>query len=104
MRVALISDIHGNHVALDAVLADIDGAGVDQVICLGDVATLGPQPKEVVQKVRDLGCPCILGNHDAFLLDTALVHGYTGESDIVRAVDWARSQLTEEDLDFVKTF
>ena len=73
MRVALISDLHANLVAIQAVLADIQRVGVDQIFCLGDVATLGPAPGAVLQLLRDLRCPCILGNHDAFLLDAALI-------------------------------
>ena len=68
MRVALISDIHGNSVSLEAVLADIERENVDQIICLGDISTLGPKPVEVMDRIRDLGCECILGNHDFFLL------------------------------------
>lgn len=68
MRVALISDIHANEVALQAVLDDIARVGVDQIVCLGDVATLGPRPGATIQTLRDLACPCIQGNHDAFLL------------------------------------
>ena len=45
MRIALISDLHANEVALAAVLADIARVGVDQIVCLGDVATLGPHPE-----------------------------------------------------------
>ena len=48
MRIAIISDIHGNLVALDAVLDDIARARVDRIVCLGDVAAFGPQPAEVV--------------------------------------------------------
>jgi predicted phosphodiesterase len=48
-RIALISDIHANEVALRAVLAEIRRTGVDQVICLGDVATLGPRPNAVIE-------------------------------------------------------
>ena len=44
MRLGLIADIHGNLVALDAVLAALTAARVDEVVCLGDVAALGPQP------------------------------------------------------------
>ena len=65
MRIALISDLHGNAVALEAVLAHADRMGVDETICLGDVATLGPRPREVVGMLRDRGCRCILGNHDS---------------------------------------
>ncbi|WP_437755342.1 metallophosphoesterase family protein [Sorangium sp. So ce1389] len=104
MRIALISDIHGNEVALRAVMASIQAAGVDQVICLGDVATLGPRPVAILDMLRELGCPCILGNHDDFMLDPGLIRTYTEASIVVDAVDWCRDQLSEEDLAFLRTF
>jgi predicted phosphodiesterase len=104
MRVALISDIHGNEVALQAVLRSIERVGVDQVVCLGDVATLGPRPGAILQMLRDLGCPCILGNHDDFMLDPQLIHTYTEAPVVVEAVDWCRAQLSQEDLAFLRTF
>jgi putative phosphoesterase len=67
VRVALIADIHGNLVALDAVLADLAGESIDRLVCLGDVAATGPQPREVVARLRGLGCPVVMGNADAFL-------------------------------------
>ena len=69
MRVALISDIHGNEVALRAVLEEIESEGIEQIVCLGDVATLGPRPGRVIDLIEGLDCPCIMGNHDEFLLD-----------------------------------
>src|SRR5258708_31692588 len=72
MRVALISDIHGNCVALEAVLADIERAGVDQVVCLGDVAATGPQPHAVIERLRATGCPVVMGNADVWLLNPQL--------------------------------
>lgn len=69
MRTALVSDVHGNAVALEAVLADLDAEPVDQVVALGDMAQGGPQPAEVVDRVAALGWPVVLGNADAFLLD-----------------------------------
>ena len=48
MRLALISDLHGNELALDVILADAQGAGFDQLVCLGDVATLGPRPGKIL--------------------------------------------------------
>lgn len=57
MRVAVFSDIHGNAVALDAVLADIAARGADALLCLGDAVQGGPQPVEVVARLRALGCP-----------------------------------------------
>ncbi len=104
MRIALISDIHGNEIALKAVVSDIEQVGVDQIVCLGDVATLGPLPSSVIQRLRDLDCSCILGNHDAFMLDRDLIHTYTEAPVIVDAVDWCRDQLSKEDLDFIQTF
>jgi predicted phosphodiesterase len=104
MRVALISDLHGNEAALDAVLKDIERAAADQILCLGDVATLGPRPQAVLRTLRELGCPCILGNHDEFLLAPELLQKYTEAPIIVAAVDWCRSRLSADDLEFLRTF
>jgi putative phosphoesterase len=104
MRIALISDIHANEVALHAVLDDMEQVGVDRMACLGDVATLGPAPGAVLQTLQALGCPCIMGNHDAFLLDPPLIHTYTESPRVIAAVDWCRSQLSGKALDFVRTF
>jgi putative phosphoesterase len=67
MRLGLISDLHGNPLALEAVLTELSAAGVDELVCLGDVAP-GPQPAETVRRVRELDCPVVLGNWDAWLL------------------------------------
>lgn len=64
MRIALFSDIHSNFHALEAVLADIARRGADRLVCLGDITLKGPLPKECVDRVRDLGCPVVLGNAD----------------------------------------
>ena len=64
MRIALISDIHSNYHALEAVLTDVAGRGVDRIICLGDLTLKGPLPKECVDRIRDLDCPVVLGNAD----------------------------------------
>jgi putative phosphoesterase len=104
VRIALISDLHANEVALDAVLADITRLGVDRIVCLGDVATLGPRPSQILARLQDLGCPCILGNHDEFLLDADLIRGYTEAPIIVDSVDWCRAGLSAGELGFVGTF
>src|SRR3954451_10625351 len=98
MRVALVSDLHGNELALDAVLADARGAGYDQLVCLGDVATLGPRPDAVLWRLRDLGCPCVLGNHDEFMLDPALIRSYTEHPLVVSSVDATREVLSAESM------
>jgi len=68
MRLALVSDIHGNSIALEAVLRQLSTQNVTQLICLGDVASTGPQPTEVIKRLREIGCPVVMGNMDAWLL------------------------------------
>jgi len=104
MRIALISDLHGNEFALNAVLADVARTGVDQIVCLGDVATLGPRPREVLERLAELRCICILGNHDEFMLDEHLIRSYSEIPIIVEAVDWCRAQLSSADLAFIASF
>lgn len=104
MRIALISDIHGNDIALEAVLKDIKQSSVDQIFFLGDIATLGPNPCRAIEILRELNCTCIMGNHDAFMLSPGLIQKYTGEPVILDAVDWCRHQLAEPDLEFIGSF
>lgn len=104
MRLALVSDLHGNELALEAVLADARRAGYDQLVCLGDVATLGPRPGAVLSRLRDLGCPCILGNHDEFMLDAPLVRSYSEFPVVVASVDATREALSADELAFIGTF
>ena len=67
MRIALLSDIHGNLIALEAVLADLRSQGpFDQIVVGGDLVWAGPWPAEVVDAVRGLGAAVIQGNTDAF--------------------------------------
>ena len=61
VRLAVLSDIHGNFRALEAVLADLRDQRVEEFVCLGDVV-LGPQPTETLGRVRALGCPVVMGN------------------------------------------
>ena len=67
MKVAVISDIHGNLEAFREVLADIDKIGADSTICLGDLIGYGPNPEEVVQLLRSRSIPSIMGNHELAL-------------------------------------
>ena len=69
MRIGFISDIHGNFTALEAVLADIKKQQIDQLICLGDTVSLGPQPQEVLYALREWNAITIMGNHDQATLE-----------------------------------
>jgi predicted phosphodiesterase len=104
VRVALISDLHANEIALQAVLADARQTGYDQLVCLGDVATLGPRPSAVLQCLSELDCRCILGNHDEFMLDAALIGSYSESSLIVSSVDGTRDALSADEIAFIRTF
>ena len=85
---AIISDIHGNLEALQAVLADIKTKNVDEIYCLGDVVGYGPNPCECIDLVMDLDV-CLLGNHDqAALFDP---DGFNAGAE--RAIFWTRSVL-----------
>ena len=64
MRIAVVSDIHGNKHALEAVFADIDQQFADKVFCLGDLVGYGAFPNEVIEMVRSRGIPTIMGNYD----------------------------------------
>lgn len=103
-RVALISDIHGNEIALRAVLRAIRAQGADEIVCLGDVASLGVAPVEVVGNLQQLGCRCIMGNHDDYLLDPALIRAHTDSAMIVDATDWCRDELPAEQIEFIRSF
>jgi putative phosphoesterase len=67
MRIAIVSDIHGNLMALDAVMTDIESQEVDQVWCGGDVAWGGPWPTECIERVRAAGWPTVRGNCDVWI-------------------------------------
>ncbi len=108
MRMAVISDIHGNCVAFDAVLAALKNEEADQVVCLGDAIQGWPQPAQVVSWLRELACPVVMGNADDFLL-TGQDSGAEPISDTRRirldAVrSWQITQLTTDDLAFIHTF
>lgn len=108
MRVAVIADIHGNLTALDAILADLAGAGVDRVVCLGDVAAIGPQPHEVIGRLRDLGCPVVLGNTDAaFVRPVRAMRPVSIDEEGRRYAEieeWGATQITLEDRAYLRTF
>src|SRR3954471_22312398 len=103
MRTALISDVHGNAVALDAVLADLERDPVDQVVCLGDMIQGGAQPAEVVRRLRRLAYPVVLGNADAFLLDPDAGE----EAKTERQLDvrgWTLAQIGDDGAAFIESF
>lgn len=108
MRILIFSDIHGNAVGLEAMLADIKGESFEQMVCLGDAIQGGPQPAAVVARLRDLGCPVVMGNADDWLLTghasdaEAIPPERQRKMDAVRA--WSLAQLSEADQHFIRNF
>ncbi len=105
MRIAILSDIHGNFLALERVLADAHSARVDQFVCLGDVAYGGAQPREALRRVKELNCPVVMGNTDEFLLKVPTPD--SGSENDLRIVDialWSIPQLARADIEFIKSF
>jgi predicted phosphodiesterase len=68
VKIGLFSDVHGNAVAFDALLADLERHPVDRLVCLGDVIQGGPQPVECLERLRSLDCPVVMGNADWYVL------------------------------------
>jgi putative phosphoesterase len=95
-RVAFISDLHANLVALDAVLAELDTLEVDEIICLGDIVELGPQPQAVVDRLQARAIRCVRGNHDP--LDEHPAHPVLAEVEA-----WTRAKLDPATLAALST-
>jgi putative phosphoesterase len=110
MRIAIISDIHGNLVALKAALSDIKRRKANRIVCLGDVAAAGPQPIEVIEHLRRMRCLCVMGNTDESLandLPSKFAHEGISEEDRERleALDlWTRKKLTKSHRRYLSTF
>jgi putative phosphoesterase len=110
MRIAIISDIHGNFVALKTALSGIKGRKVSRIVCLGDVAATGPQPAEVIEHLRRMRCPCVMGNTDETLandLPSKFANAGIPEEDKKRleALDlWTRKKLAKSHRRYLSTF
>jgi predicted phosphodiesterase len=98
MRIAIISDIHGNQLAFEAVLRDLaDQPRCDQVVIAGDLCLNGPRPREVLELVQELHCPVIQGNVD---LETATQAPEKGEKKR-SAISWTREQIGETGIAYL---
>ena len=101
MRYAIISDIHGNIEALEAILAEFDRiGGVDAYYCLGDIVGYGANPEACCARVRDLCDVTLLGNHDAAVAGRM---DYSYYYDAAReALDWCREHISDESMAWLK--
>ena len=106
MKIALVADIHGNLAALEAVAAALAVEWIDRVVCLGDVASTGPQPHEVLARLRELGWPVVMGNADAELLapGDALPSASEDDRKIADITRWCADQIDDDDRAHIATF
>jgi putative phosphoesterase len=103
MRLGLISDIHGNLLALEAVLAELARERLDGIVCLGDVVA-GPRANDALARVRDLGCPVIMGNWDAWSVDGMPKPSSPVEQNLYDIGAYWAARLHESDRDFIRSF
>jgi predicted phosphodiesterase len=99
MRILVISDIHANLSALDAVISD--AGDIDAVWCLGDIIGYGPDPNECIQRVRKLpNLVCILGNHDAAVLERIDIDNFNPEAR--QTIHWTQENLSDGNRSFIE--
>jgi len=101
MRIAVLSDIHGNRHAFEAVLDAVDAEGVDEVWCLGDVVGYGAQPDECAELVRDRCDLCLVGNHDLGVLGELDIDTFSPAA--AAANRWTAEYAAPETLDWLRT-
>lgn len=99
MRIAVVSDIHSNIQALEAVVADM--GDVDAVICLGDIVGYGGNPIECVDYVREQGWPTLVGNHDRACTDVEVLQWFN--EDAARAIEWTCGHIGKDRIEWLGT-
>jgi len=99
MRVAVVSDIHGNLHALEAVVSAVDALEPDELWCLGDLVGYGPRPNECCRAIQERASVCLAGNHDLGVLGTIDLAEFSDEA--AAAAYWTRSILDEEARSFL---
>lgn len=101
MRYGLVSDIHSNLAALEAALDGIQALGpVDGLLCMGDIVGYGPQPNEVIDRLKDFKFFSIVGNHDLAVLGRLDLGDFN--FDAIQANRWNREQLTEANREWLE--
>jgi diadenosine tetraphosphatase ApaH/serine/threonine PP2A family protein phosphatase len=101
LRVAVVSDVHANLHALEAVLAEVDKGGFDELWCLGDIVGYGPKPNECVALLEERVSICLAGNHDLVVLGKISLATFGGEAGAAAA--WTREVLDAPARAFLTT-
>jgi diadenosine tetraphosphatase ApaH/serine/threonine PP2A family protein phosphatase len=100
LRVAVITDIHANLPALEAVLAAVDGTAMDEIWCLGDVVGYGAEPDECADLVRERCDLCLVGNHDLAVLGALDIAAFSEAA--AAAVTWTRENVSARTLEMLR--
>jgi predicted phosphodiesterase len=100
MRLGILSDIHANLPALEAVLADASGAKLDELWCLGDVVGYGADPDECTRLVKGACAVCLAGNHDLAVLDELDIDSFSPAA--ASAVRWTQEAISDESLEYLR--
>ncbi len=100
MRILIISDIHGNLIAFESVLADAKGEW-DIIWCLGDLVGYGPHPNECVTRLREYEHISLSGNHDWAVLEKLDINTFNQEAK--KAIQWTQEAITHETREYLKT-
>lgn len=98
-KIALISDVHGNYPALEAVLDRLERENPDQWICLGDIVGYGPNSEECIEEIRKREMICVLGNHDAGITGTLPLKYFRSPNK--KLIEIIKSQLPEEQINWL---
>ena len=99
MRFAVLSDIHSNLEALEAVLADARSERCEEFVCLGDIVGYNADPSACVQRIRDLECPVVKGNHDEQAAIAFSTEGFNQMAE--EAIGWTREHLSPEEREWL---
>jgi hypothetical protein len=108
-RIALLSDIHANLPALQAVIGDAERLGIRDFVFLGDIVGYGPHPAECVEMVRRSGAPCVLGNHDFYTVAGRRHHGFVPSeaesrgNPVWAGIHHAMRELAGDDIDWLES-
>jgi len=107
MKIAVISDIHSNILALEAVLKDIEGKQVDQIYCTGDLVGYAPFPNEVIELIRQKQIPTVMGNYDDGIGFMRFICGCDYKDEKAQALGehsilWTKAHTSEENKEFLR--
>src|SRR3712207_4873755 len=100
MRAAVVSDIHANRHAFEAVLGDLDATGVDEVWCLGDLVGYGGQPNECVELARERAAICLAGNHDLAVTGALGIEEFSRGAAI--SARWTQKVISDDNATFLR--